>query len=405
MKIQSNKSISYNFPQTKNIKIKNDSFNQRKDEKKLQYPSFYGIGSLFNKKQKGSVQIEIGTINTTSEKIVIDFDKKFVEKLSELQAKKGKPLHKQDLLAPENYMEQRFLDKLPESTYNFLSSLKETQPEKYALVHSILLNTHLRTKTAEGVTEEYQTNFVKKLSECHNVLLKNVVDNNIPIRIYDMHVAFNYKIGHAQFAQEVNFTAKRNELDRHGCLKLEPSLNEQFINLVERDFNGPIMKNGIPQNTVDSLPHELAHAFDYNNGRKLNLTKQNMVSVVLPEPNKLSINNDRFLDMPSFSKEFDTAIGEDIFRMFEEDKNLSIPQGTTFYSILNDREFSYYFGKANENDRQFDDIKARKELFAQLFSYACGSPLTGNEFQERIEDIFPNGLECARRILEEAEKL
>lgn len=109
--------------------------------------------------------------------------------------------------------------------------------------------------------------------------------------------------------------------------------------------------------------------------------------------------------MPSFSKEFDTAIGKDIFRMFEKDRELGLAEGTTFNSFLNNREFSYYFARKNENDRQFDDIKARKELFAQLFSYACGSYLTGESFQERIEEIFPNGLECAKRILAEAENL
>ena len=406
MKItQTNSSKLHNFSKIEERKAKTFSLNQKNNEKNLQLPSFYGFDILFNKKQKRLVRIEIGTLKPTGEKIVIDFDKDFVKKLSELQAQKGKQLQKQDLLNPENYMEERFLDKLPESTYNFLSSLKETQPEKYSLVHSVLLNTQLRTKTAEGVTEEYKTNFVKTLASCHKVLLENLAENNIPIRIHDMHVAFNYEIGHAQFAQEVNFLVRNDSLDRYGLLNTEPNIKSQFINLVERDFNGPIMKNGIPQNTVASLPHELAHAFDYNNGCKLNLTKQDMISVVIPEKDKLAVNNQRYKDMPSFSKEFDIAIGEDIFRMYEKDKELGLLEGTTFNNVLKDKEFTYYWGKDNEEDRQFSDIKARKELFAQLFSYVCGSPLTSKVFQEKIEEIFPNGLECAKRILIEAEKL
>lgn len=407
MKIsQSNFLNLYNFSQIENKKNKTKPISLQRSEKNIQLPSFSGFNVLLNRNEKKPVYVDLGATNTTGEKILIGFNKEFVKKLSEIKAQKGESLQIKDLLNPDNYIEERFLDKLPESTFDFLTSLKVNQPEKYSLVHSILQNTFLRTKTAEGVTDEYKTNFVKKLAECHDVLLRNVVENNIPIRIHDVNIAFSYKIGHAQFGQKVTLKQKDDILDRYGCLKMKADLNNQFINLMERDFNGPIIKNGIPQNTVDSLPHELAHAFDYNNGRKLNLTQQDKISVVLPSsPTKLVANNERFIDMPSFSKEFDTAIGEDIFRMFEKDKELGLKAGTTFTSILDDKDFSYYWGSDSPQERKFDDVKARRELFAQLFSYACGSSLTSQVFQERIEDIFPNGLECVKRILAEAEKL
>ena len=96
-------------------------------------------------------------------------------------------------------------------------------------------------------------------------------------------------------------------------------------------------------------------------------------------------------------------------RMMEIDKQKGYKCGTTFESLLNDKNFKYYLG-ADKNqtwnkDVIFDDAIARRELFAQLFTYASGSELTNKEFQSRIEDLFPNGLDFCKKILEEAESL
>ena len=397
---------------SKNVSVCSFKSIDRKEE--AQIPSCYGMDIVKNgetEKKKG-VPVSLGTVRATGEKIVINFSKEFIAMMLLKNTLKGeKSVKHQDLLKPEFFIEKPILKKLPDEAQAFLSELQGQQPDKYKLVHSILKLTCLRTKTAEGVSDEYMVNYVKKLAECHPVLLKNIVDNKIPIRIHDNLMAFNYKIGHAQYAQKQKPLIKDNKIvfDENGCPMTVSDTHDKYIDLVERDYNGPIKIQGKPQKTTDSIPHEFAHAFDYNNGKKLNFTRQDSLTVLLPTPFFIGDNHLRFIDMPSFSKEFDDALALDIIHMMNIDEQNGNEIGTTFKTLLKDENFKYYLGAHQDQtwnkDIIFDDSIARRELFAQLFSYASGAKLTNKEFENRIEELFPNGLEFCRKTLKVAENL
>lgn len=397
---------------SKNVSV--SSFKAVNREKEAQIPSCYGMDIVKNgeiEKKKG-LPITVGTVRGTGEKIVINFSKEFIAMMFLKNALKGeKDIKHQDLLKPEFFIEKPILKKLPDEAQVFLSEFKQQQPDKYDLVHSILKQTCLRTKTAEGVSDEYMTDYVKKLAECHSVLLKNIVDNKVPVRIHDDLMAFNYKIGHAQYAQFQKPLMKDNKIlfDENGCPMTISDPKGKYIDLVERDNNGPVKIQGKEQKTTDSIPHEFAHAFDYNNGKKLNLTKQDSLTVFFPTALFIGDNHLRFVDMPSFSKEFDEALALDIIHWMKLDEQNGEECGTTFNSLLNDENFKYYFGAHKDQiwnkDVIFDDSIARRELFAQLFTYVSGSELTNKGFQNRIEELFPNGLEFCRKILNDAENL
>ena len=105
--------------------------------------------------------------------------------------------------------------------------------------------------------------------------------------------------------------------------------------------------------------------------------------------------------MPSFSKEFDNAITADLMHMFEIDEKEGKPQGQTFKELLKDNDFKYYFGVYDNSYDSvcFNDVTARKELFAQMVSYVTRGKLTNKNFQARIEELFPNCLDFTRKIL------
>ena len=322
----------------------------------------------------------------SGEDIFIDFDKKLIDSICKKLEQNGRKFSVQDALNPNSYIQKPIMEKLPQEAFSFLFKLSQKQPEQFKLVYSVLNKTSLRTKTHKGVSDEYITSYVKKLAMSHPILLKNIVDNKIPIMIHDDMLAFSNKVGHAQFGV---------------IWKTDNTPFSQCLHLSERIANGPITVNGVPLNTIESLPHELAHAFDYNNGRKLNLTRQ--------EENPLRSECNKYLDMPSFSKEFSKAITMDMIRMAEIDEKNELERGTTFKTLLSDVDFAYYLGahksKIGNLDISFDDISAKKEMFAQLFSYATGARLTSEYFQEKVEELFPNGLAFAKQLVEEAEKL
>ena len=163
---------------SKNVSVCSFKSIDRKEE--AQIPSCYGMDIVKNgetEKKKG-VPVSLGTVRATGEKIVINFSKEFIAMMLLKNTLKGeKSVKHQDLLKPEFFIEKPILKKLPDEAQAFLSELQGQQPDKYKLVHSILKLTCLRTKTAEGVSDEYMVNYVKKLAECHPVLLKNIVDN------------------------------------------------------------------------------------------------------------------------------------------------------------------------------------------------------------------------------------
>ena len=66
-----------------------------------------------------------------------------------------------------------------------LDELSSSNPEKYQLVNSVLANTYIFEKTKQGVSEDYINRIVSKLLETDDILLKNNVNNKIPIEIYD----------------------------------------------------------------------------------------------------------------------------------------------------------------------------------------------------------------------------
>ena len=86
---------------------------------------------------------------------------------------------------------------------------------------------------------------------------------------------------------------------------------------------------------------------------------------------------------------------------FEIDEKVGKPQGQTFKVLLKDNDFKYYFGVYDNSYDSvcFNDVTARRELFAQMVSYVTRDKLTNKNFQKRIEELFPNCLDFTRKIL------
>lgn len=288
------------------------------------------------------------------------------------------------------------IDKLPTEAQEFLNSIKDTNAKKFELITSVLTRTFLLTKSKEGVSDNYITSFVKELFQIENILLQNMIENEISIKIYDDMLLFPTS-SHAEYRHSKKPILKDGKplLDKFGAIEYELSPEIKEIIFAERANNQPITINGIEQNTYESLAHEMGHAFDYNQGRSLNLEKQDFISIINGE------NFSRFIDMPSFSKEFDNAITADLMHMLELDEKEGKQQGKTFKELLRDDDFKYYFGVFDTSDDfvQFNDVTARKELFAQMVSYVTSGKLTNKNFQARIEELFPNCLDFTRKIL------
>ncbi len=288
------------------------------------------------------------------------------------------------------------IDKLSVEAQEILNSLKDSDEKKFELVSSLLKRTFLLTKSKDGVSNEYITSFIRELSQIENILLQNMIDNEISIKIYDDMFLFP-ESSHAEYrhSKKPILEDGKPRLDKFGAIEYELSPKTKEIIFAEKANNQAITINGVEQNTYESLAHEMAHAFDYNQGRLLNLQKQDFISIINGE------NFSRFIDMPSFSKEFDNAITADLMHMFEIDEKEGKPQGQTFKELLKDNDFKYYFGVYDTSDDfvQFNDVTARKELFAQMVSYVTSGKLTNKNFQARIEELFPNCLDFTRKIL------
>lgn len=274
--------------------------------------------------------------------------------------------------------------------------------EKIDLILGVVKNIELSEKTEQGVTLEYIKNFVNTLAKCHPVLLKNVVDNNIPIEIRD-DICLYEGFGNALFRQGFAYA---NEFDEYGFPDLKLNKDMKTFIFSERFYDNPIIIDGKIQNTYKSLPHELSHAFDHYNGTELGLTPQDFLTVDFEKHDA----NKRFLPLASCSKEFDEAIKKDIILMSEKDMQNGKEFGSTFNSLLKNRNFIYYLGVIpDEEDKVeetgFNDIEARKELFAQMMSYVSSGYVTNEEFNNRIEELFPNCLNFAKEVLDKAQNL
>ena len=156
--VQQYKLQNYSSSVNKEKNVSVCSFKSVGREKEALIPSCYGMDIVKNGEcdNKKGFPVTIGTASETGEKLVINFSKEFITMMLLKNALKGeKDIKHKELLDPKFFIEKPILKKLPDEAQVFLVELKEQQPEKYKLVHSILKQTSLRTKTAEGVSDEY----------------------------------------------------------------------------------------------------------------------------------------------------------------------------------------------------------------------------------------------------------
>lgn len=299
---------------------------------------------------------------------------------------------------------------------NFLSDKLSTgtiSPKQGRLLFTILNNITLYEKTEEGVSQDYLAKFIETLTSCNYTLLKNIVDNKIPIAIYDDAVLYK-GLSHASYCQGKKIIP--NEYDVNGLPMIVIDEEKRGLKFAEKAFTKPITILGQVQNTYESLPHELGHAFDYCNGTKLGLSPQDCVTMDFVNKD----NNLRHMPLASFSKEFDKAFFDDYVLMGKKDEQNGRAFGTTFKELLKNPNFSYYIGADPKTIKRispkdtngniirkllFDDVTARKELFAQAISYVTAGYVTNSEFNERIEELFPNILNFAKDTINKAEEL
>ena len=184
--------------------------------------------------------------------------------------------------------------------YPKFNELQKQDPQKAQYVYEIITQLlQFKTKTKAGVSDEYAKRFVEELMDMDTILLKNICDNKIPISIYDdieLHRWNLQRVQHAGYVQRYDGIAKE-------------------LQFCERSLGFPIQKHGKEIDVLKSMAHELGHAYDYNNGKQLNLTQQRL-SVIDGDDNL------RFINLPSMSKEFDEAFTRDFYNMLEIDKKL-----------------------------------------------------------------------------------
>ena len=363
------------------------SFRATNKEKETQRPDCYGM-DIVNKpsiaKKKKGVPYSLVVNKDTGRTAVINFDEKFIfsllligfKAIINIEDYSKSPL---SLLHHELFLEKPVLKKLPKDARLFLDKLKSQQPEKHQLVNSVLQQTSLRTRTQEGVSDEYITNFVKKLAECHSVLLKNVVDNEIPIRIYDCADYSNGDFYAAEYVQ------------KYVAQSFPPVVKNKYINLMERDYDRPFIDViGAVYSTVDAIPHELSHAFDCNYVRKSNLIGQN-----------------NSYKACSSSKEFDAAFNEDIVHMSNMEQEAGLPKGTMLESLFKNAGYLITSEKSLQriNAKSLSELIDKPELFAQLLESVARNTLDDKKLDLIVKTNFPNSLAFCKKLLEEAESL
>ena len=264
------------------------------------------------------------------------------------------------------------------------SEIKTSNPEKYNLLSDVLKNITIHNKTAEGVSGEYKTNFLNELAQTDEVLLKTIIENNITIDIYDDNSLYG----------RYQLNAETGKLEYETISHAAYSGGANKVIFSERCKNGEIIVNGgIIQKTFQSIAHEFGHAYDYKTSSKeLGLQGEVWGNDDTTKNADNSTNNKyfRFSDLISHSKEFDEAITKDLTRIIE------IDDGKTFDELLQDNHFAYYFGKQGKT---WDDTSGRKELFAQMVSYATTGKVSDSVFSERVEELFPTMLEFTKNVL------
>lgn len=261
-----------------------------------------------------------------------------------------------------------------------LINLFDCDIEKHDLVYKILKNTTILSKTKKGVSDKYIQDFTHRLINAHFDLLKNIVENDIKIYIYDDAMVFNL-----QPEPKYRHYIGKNSNGFHSVGKIE---------FFERNAVATLIDKESKNNSTTALSHELAHAFDFNNGKKLNLT----------HPDITRASGKRiptyYINLPSFSKEFDEAFNLDFLNMFEIDKKLGKKQGATFEDFFlnpNTKKLLGLFNSPNSTPR-LDEYKTRKELFAQLVSFATSDETINTSFGKNAEMLFPNLLLFIRNI-------
>lgn len=264
--------------------------------------------------------------------------------------------------------------RLDDDNLKKLQKLKEKDSAKFSLVKSAIGQTMLYEKTLEGVDSEFVSSYIDELISSNTVLLKHLVENNIKVLIFD-DKAFFAGINYASYSNTSFRLVSNGEKTRVKKILTEPS-----IRLAQRNNGKKIQIRGTEVNSNNSFAHELGHMYDYcHNSDK---TKANLVS-----------SSDEFVS--ALEKDFDNITLFDTISGKKADYTLQ--------KILNSPDFKHYLGnvsKNNTSDVFYNNSMARKELFAQAVSYITTGKVANTEFQRKIEILFPNILQCVRRMFE-----
>lgn len=175
---------------------------------------------------------------------------------------------------------------------------------------------------------------------------------------------------------------------------------------------------------IDSLAHELGHAFDLNSPisensslhrnliPKLKVKDDGTYEVLGVLPNaKQKVKTeagikvqDIISDYTSASEEFNTALQRDFHNMLKIDKEKGLKQGATLKSLLSDWNqdslFAYYLGVEKPNTTKISKYSQQREMFAQMCALITNGHTARPNFDKKALEYFPNTYKFVSNLLE-----
>lgn len=177
------------------------------------------------------------------------------------------------------------------------------------------------------------------------------------------------------------------------------------------------------KNHIDSLAHELGHAFDHNSPvgensslhrsliPKLKVKDDGTYEVLGVLPNAVQkVKTEAGIkvrgiisDYTSTSEEFNTALQKDFHNMLKIDEEKGLKRGATLKSLLSDWNqdslFAYYLGVKKPNTTRISKYLQQREMFAQMCSLITNGHTARANFDKKALEYFPNTYKFVSNLL------
>lgn len=261
-----------------------------------------------------------------------------------------------------------------------LDSLKQNDPEKYALTAATLKNTFID----KSICQETLSDFIENLANLGNVTtLKKALNSKVKFQLVksDSTASFTRtKMGNL-------ITLCESSKGTNNTSSLSHELGHAF------DYNTPIIENGLHRNLIPKIEINPNGKYEFY-GHKVDLLgyKPNSYTLVPNQDGSLK-EVGVIRDNACFSKEFNHAYQKDTKHLLEIDKQNGQKKGTTFTNLLSDWSedslFGYYLG-GNKKNKKIQMHTLKKEMFAQMAAIATNGYSARKGFDDKALEYFPN---------------